>query len=69
MNTNKRCLFFNYEILIRINLKRKKITVMLDDDVNKKIMELQSNEFIKTRKLIYISQIINDVLRKDLEID
>lgn len=42
---------------------------MLDDDVNKKIMELQSNEFIKTRKLIYISQIINDVLRKDLEID
>jgi len=39
------------------------MTIMIDDDLDKKIRGLQSKEIIKTSSVSF-SRIINDVLRK-----
>jgi len=39
------------------------MTIMIDDDLDKKISGLQSKEIIKTSSVSF-SRIINDVLRK-----
>ncbi len=45
----------------------KRITIMIDDDLDKKLRLLQSKEIIKSTKSVSFSKIINDVIRKGLK--
>ena len=45
----------------------KRITIMLDNDLDKKLRILQAKEITKTTKSISFSKTINVVLRKSLK--
>lgn len=45
----------------------KRITIMLDEDLFKKLRILQSKKIVQTEKSISFSKIINDTLRKSLK--
>jgi len=45
----------------------KRITIILDDDLVKKLRLLQSKEIVKSTKSVSFSRIINDVVRKSLK--
>lgn len=47
----------------------KRITIVLDDDLDKKLRLLQSKEIIKSTKSISFSRTINEVIRKSLKGD
>ena len=45
----------------------KRITIVLDENLFKKLRMLQSKKIVQTGKGISFSKIINDTLRKDLK--
>ena len=45
----------------------KRITVMIDDDLDKKLRLLQAKEITKTVQTVSFSQTLNDTLRKNLK--
>ena len=45
----------------------KRITIMLDENLFKKLRILQSKKIVQTGKNVSFSKIINDTLRKDLK--
>ena len=45
----------------------KRITIMLDENLFKKLRILQSKKILQTGKGVSFSKIINDTLRKDLK--
>ena len=45
----------------------KRITIMLDDDLLKKLHEIQAKQIKKTQKSVSFSRVLNDVLRKGLK--
>ena len=45
----------------------KRITIMLDSNLDKKIREIQAKEIIKTTKSVSFSKTVNDILRKSLK--
>jgi len=45
----------------------KRITIILDDDLAKKIRMLQAKEITKTTKSVSFSSVINQQLRKSLK--
>ena len=45
----------------------KRITVMIDDDIDKKLRLLQAKEITKTVQSVSFSQTLNDTLRKNLK--
>ena len=45
----------------------KRITLMIDDELDKKLRLLQAKEISKTNSSISYSKIINDLLRKQLK--
>ena len=45
----------------------KRITIMIDDDLDKKLHLIQAKEITKTSSSISYSQVINDMLRKQLK--
>ena len=45
----------------------KRISIMLDDDLEKKIRLLQSKEISKTMKSVSFSSTLNDVIRKGIK--
>ena len=45
----------------------KRITIMIDDDLDKKVRLIQAKEIIKTSSSISYSRVLNDVLRKQLK--
>lgn len=42
----------------------KRITIMIDDDVDKKLRQIQSKLILKTNESISYSRVINQELRK-----
>lgn len=46
---------------------RKKITVLLDDDLNKKIRLMQGKKILKTNANVSFSDMMNEILRSDLK--
>ena len=45
----------------------KRITIMLDDDLDKKLRLLQAKQIRDTSKSASFSRVLNDVLRKTLK--
>lgn len=45
----------------------KRVSVMIDDDVDKKLRLLQAKEITKTTKSVSFSSTLNDTLRKHLK--
>ena len=45
----------------------KRITVVLDDAVVKKLRIIQSKKIVKSKKSVSFSRVINEELRKDLK--
>lgn len=46
---------------------RKKITIVLDDDLNKKIRLMQAKKMLKTNANVSYSDMVNEILRQDLK--
>ena len=44
----------------------KRVTIVIDDGLYKKIRLLQSKEIAKSTKSVSFSKVLNDVLRKEL---
>jgi predicted transcriptional regulator len=45
----------------------KRITIMIDDDLDKKLRLIQAKEITKTSSSISYSRVVNDMLRKQLK--
>ena len=45
----------------------KRVTVMIDDDLDKKLRLLQAKEITKNTKSVSFSSTLNDTLRKSLK--
>ncbi len=45
----------------------KRITITLDDDLNKKLHELQAKQIKDSKKAISFSRVLNETLRKNLK--
>jgi len=45
----------------------KRITVVLDDELVKKLRNIQSKKIIKSKKSVSFSSVINEELRKSLK--
>ena len=45
----------------------KRITLMLDDDLLKKVHEIQAKQIKESQKSISFSRVMNEVLRKSLK--
>jgi len=45
----------------------KRITVLIDDDLDKKLRLLQAKEITKTVKSVSFSRIVNNVVKKSLK--
>ena len=45
----------------------KRITIMIDDDLDKKLRLIQAKEITNTSSSISYSQVVNDMLRKQLK--
>ncbi len=42
----------------------KRVTIMIDDDVDKKLRLIQAKEISKTQSSVSFSRVINEMLRK-----
>jgi len=49
------------------NVMAKRITVVLDDELVKKLRNVQSKKIMKSKKSISFSSVINEELRKSLK--
>lgn len=49
-----------------IDLTLKRITIMLDEELLKKLREIQVKRIRKSSKSISLSSVLNDTLRKEL---
>jgi hypothetical protein len=45
----------------------KRITIMIDEDIDKKLRLIQAKQITKTSSSISYSQIVNEALRKQLK--
>jgi len=45
----------------------KRVTIMIDDDINKKLHQIQAKEISKTSQAISFSRVLNKELRKQLK--
>ncbi|MCI4433671.1 MAG: hypothetical protein JHC41_08790 [Nitrosopumilus sp.] len=45
----------------------KRVTIMIDDDLDKKIRLIQAKKIKDTNKIVSFSEIINETLRKNLK--
>ena len=52
--------------MIRINMS-KRITIVLDDDLVKKLRMIQSKNIAKSKKSVSFSSVINNELRKSFK--
>ena len=43
---------------------RKRVTVIIDDDINKKLRSLHGEKIKKSQSSISFSDVVNDILRK-----
>ncbi len=46
----------------------KRVTIMLDDDIDKKLRILQADKIKKSQKSVNFSHVINATLRKQLKL-
>jgi hypothetical protein len=46
----------------------KRITVMLDSDIEKKLRQVQAKKLVDTEGSVSFSAVLNDVLRKTLKL-
>ncbi len=49
------------------NVMARRITVVLDDELNKKLRNVQSKKISKSKKSVSFSSVINEELRKSLK--
>ena len=52
---------------ILVSYMSKRITIMLDDDLAKKLRERQSNQIKKSTKSVRFSRVLNEIVRKGLK--
>ncbi len=52
--------------MIRISMS-KRITIVLDDDLVKKLRIIQSKNIVKSKKSVSFSSVVNNELRKDIK--
>ena len=45
----------------------KRITIMLDNDLEKKLRQLQAKEITKSMKSVSFSKTLNDIIRKTIK--
>lgn len=45
----------------------KRVTIVLDDNIDKKVRQLQAKEILKSTSSVSYSSIINNILRKGLK--
>jgi predicted transcriptional regulator len=45
----------------------KRITIMIDDDIDKKLRLIQAKQISKTQSSVSYSSVINEVLRRQLK--
>ena len=45
----------------------KRVTIMIDDDLDRKIRLVQAKRIIKEQKAVSFSKVINDIVRKTLK--
>ena len=45
----------------------KRITIVVDDDLLKKLHEIQAKKIIKSKKSVSFSRVLNETLRKGLK--
>jgi hypothetical protein len=45
----------------------KRITIMLDDDVDKKLRKIQADQIRSSSKNVSFSHVINETLRKEIK--
>ncbi len=45
----------------------KRVTVMIDDDIHDKLRKIQAKKIMQTRNAISFSNIVNEVLTKQLK--
>ena len=45
----------------------KRVTIMIDDDIDKKLRLIQSKQIAKTSESVSYSKVINDELKKQLK--
>jgi len=45
----------------------KRVTIILDNDLDKKLRRIQAKEITKTRKSVSFSETMNNILRKGLK--
>ena len=48
-------------------IMRKRVTIIFDDDIMKKLYELQSKQLKASSKSVSMSDVINELLRKALK--
>jgi len=49
------------------NTLSKRITIMMDDDINKKLRLIQAKQIFQTKSSISFSKVLNEILRRDLK--
>jgi hypothetical protein len=48
-------------------MKSKRVTIVIDDDLVKKLRIIQAKNIIKSKESVSFSSVVNDELRKDLK--
>ena len=60
-------MILNYQISVVHTSMSKRITIMIDDDLDKKLRTYQAKQIEKIQKTYSYSKAINDILRKSLK--
>ena len=50
-----------------LNHMTKRVTIMVDDDLDKKLRLYQAKQISKTNTAVSYSKVINDLLRKEIK--
>ena len=63
---NELKLFYSIDNLIETGLTLKRISVVVDEDIVKKLKHLQAKKLLKADGNVSFSQVVNDQLKKSL---
>lgn len=56
-----------YSLLTYENVLAKRVTIMIDDDIDKKLRLIQAKQISKSTRSVSYSQVLNESLRKQLK--
>lgn len=49
------------------NKKRKRVTIVIDDDIYKKLHQIQAKQIFQTKKSVSYSKVVNQELKKGVK--